>query len=227
MKPTDQQEEFERIEDYLAGRLTRKQVLVFEKQLADDPEFKKEVEEIRLAQDKLQQVFAEEEILKTIRSFQKNERIKQSGLRRFTIIRYAGTFAAAASLLFALYVSFSTIEFPDTENDFNITRGVDTTNFTPEQRTAFSSFFDGQAHLVEGLYLLAVSDFESSLKVGNVRPYFREAAQWHLSVAYMKSGQAEKAEAIYNTFSECVSCEYPVSQINRWKLWWQIQLSKI
>jgi tetratricopeptide (TPR) repeat protein len=229
MKPTNEQEEFEWIEEYLFERLNGTEKAFFEEKLNNNLEFAKKVEDIKKTHNLLKESFIEDQVRKTLSTLQAKDRtinVDVLNKKPKTNSIFLGLSIASLAAIFICYLSFSTIDFPNTENDFNITRGVDTTKFTTEQRTAFSSFFDGQAHLVEGLYLLAIKDFEKSLKATDVRPYFKEAAQWHLAVAYMKSKQPEKAEKIYQSFENCEVCEYPVSKMSRWKLWWQIQLTK-
>ncbi len=120
------------------------------------------------------------------------------------------------------YFSFAPVKLPGAENDFNATRSPGNT-VPDKQRIAFQRFFDGQAHLAEGLNLLAVQDSEQVLRATDIRPYFREAAQWHLAVAYLKSGQPRRAAHVLNALTDCIDCEYPVSTLDRWKLRWQIQ----
>lgn len=229
MKPTNEQEEFEWIEDYLFERLNSTEKAFFEEELINNLEFAKKVKNTKKTHNLLKESFIEEQVRKTLSTLQAKDRaieVTTPNKKTNTNTVFLGVSITSLAAIFICYLSFSTIGFPNTENDFNITRGVDTTKFTTEQRTAFSSFFDGQAHLVEGLYLLAIKDFEKSLKATDVRPYFKEAAQWHLAVAYMKSKQPEKAEKIYQSFENCEVCEYPVSNLSKWKLWWQIQLAR-
>lgn len=230
MKQAEDHEEFDTIEAYLLNRLDKKTMADVEYRIKNDSEFAKKVKEIQHTQLFIKEAFLEQSALETIKALQQRDRDKfkkETQPRRKTVYwKKVVSFAAAASIIIISYLSLTPVEFPDTENDFHITRGLDTTNFTREQRIAFSQFFDGQAHFAEGEYLLAVRDFENAATVKNVRPYFREATQWHLALAYTKSGQALKAERIYKQFSECVDCEYPISPVNRWKLWWRIQWAK-
>ncbi|MBA4850561.1 hypothetical protein [Emticicia sp. BO119] len=226
MRPTNEQEEFEWIEDYLLGKLNQKDTLFFEEELKKDIELTKKVEEIRKTLNLLKESVIQEQVLKTIKNLQNRER-RLHKFSPFRIIRYAAGASMAASIIFMLYISLVSVHLPDTENDFNVTRGIDSTKLTPEQRTAFNSFFDGQAHLVEGSYLLAVKDFQRSLQVKNIRPYFKEAAEWHLALAYIKSNQPYKAEEIYKKFEDCTDCEYPIDKLNRWKIWWRILWAKV
>ncbi|PLK42432.1 hypothetical protein [Emticicia sp. TH156] len=226
MRPTSEQEEFEWIEDYLLGKLNLKDSIFFEEELKDDIELTKKVDQIRKALNLVKESVIQQEVLKTIKLLQ--YRNKHSSTSAYIKIRkYVTSTSIAALVVFMLYLSFGSIHLPDTENDFNVTRGVDSSKFTPEQRKAFSSFFDGQAHLVEGNYLLAVNDFQKSLELKNIRPYFKEAAEWHLALAYIKSNQPYKAEVIYEKFANCTDCEYPVDTLNRWKIKWRIFWAKI
>ncbi len=226
MRPTSEQEEFEWIEDYLLGKLNLKDSIFFEEELKDDIELTKKVDQIRKALNLVKESVIQQEVLKTIKLLQ--YRNKHSSTSAYIKIRkYVTSTSIAALVVFMLYFSFGSIHLPDTENDFNVTRGVDSSKFTPEQRKAFSSFFDGQAHLVEGNYLLAVNDFQKSLELKNIRPYFKEAAEWHLALAYIKSNQPYKAEVIYEKFANCTDCEYPVDTLNRWKIKWRIFWAKI
>lgn len=238
MKPTNEQEEFELIEDYLLGKLNQQNKALFEEDLKNDIELNKKVEKIQQTMNLLKESAIQDSILKTIRDLQKEDRatvpepeiIPQHDIiihKPFKKVIYWVGASAAASVMFILYLSLASIYLPDTEYDFNITRGIDSTKFTPEQRVAFSSFFDGQAHLAEGRYWLAVKDFQKSLEVKSIRPYFKEAAEWHLALAYVKSNQPRKAEEIYKKFASCTNCEYPVDTMNRWKLWWRIFWAKL
>lgn len=225
MRPTNEQEEFEWIEDYLLGKLNQRDTLFFEEELKKDIELTKKVDEIRKTLNLLKESVIQDQVLKTIKNLQNKNR-RPPIFSPLRIVKYVASASIAASVILMLYLSTTNVHLPDTENDFNVTRGIDSTKFTPEQRIAFTSFFDGQAHLVEGSYLLAVKDFQRSLEVKNIRPYFKEAAEWHLAIAYIKSNQPYKAEAIYKRLEDCTNCEYPVDMLNRWKIKWRIFWAK-
>jgi tetratricopeptide (TPR) repeat protein len=225
MKPTNEQEEFELIEAYLMGNLNQETLTLFEDRLKNETEFTEKVEKVKKSYDLVMQAALETSIVNTISELQRNRRKNTKNYP--VILKKLIAWSAAASIVFISYLSLTSIDFPDTEYDFNVMRGVDSTQMNDEQRVAFNSFFEGQAHLVEGRYVLATKDFEKSLGVDSIRPYFKEAAEWHLALAYVKSNQPAKAQKIYERLSDCIDCEYPVSRIDKWKLWWQIQWTKI
>lgn len=231
MKSTYNQDEFEEIEAYILNKLDGNHRKSIELKIQNDPQYAATVESIRQTITLVSDAFLEQNAIDTIKTLQQADRAKMlmvyTTKRNIPLKAFVPFAAAAAMMLLVSYFMFSSIDFPDTENDFYVTRGIDTTKFNPEQRMAFSQFFDGQAHLAEGQYLLAVKDFESSINVKNIRPYFREATQWHLALAYTKSGQALKAEKIFAQLNNCSDCEYPVSTLNRWKLWLRIQWAKL
>ncbi|MCP9767096.1 hypothetical protein EGI22_04185 [Lacihabitans sp. LS3-19] len=219
-----EQEEFEWIENFLLDRLSLEERSKVLEKIKIDPDFKTSVENYSKTHIFIKDMKLEEILKNKLVELQNKDRSQFVLKRR---LKYFVSVASIAAIIFIVFLSGTEVVFPDTENDFNITRGIDTSAYTIEQKYAFSTFFDGQAHLAEGQYLLASQDFEKSLLVTNTRPYFREAAQWHLAVAYLKSEQVQKAEKIYTQLSDCDDCEYPVSKISKWKLWVKIQLKKL
>jgi hypothetical protein len=145
---------------------------------------------------------------------------KQIWLNPFRVV--ATTIAAL--IIIVLYLTFSPIVLSDSESDLTVTRGVETIQIDSLQKKSFDYFFDGQSKMMEGQYFEASKKFELVLENTQLRPYFREATQWHLLIAYMKSKQVEKASNYYSQLKNCELCEYEISTFNRWKIWWQIKL---
>jgi tetratricopeptide (TPR) repeat protein len=222
-RPTDQAEKHDWIEQYLFGKMTKEEALFFENELKNDKNLTKEMENIRQTHNRIQEVFLEQNALNTLKKLQAVDRRRNAV---FTVFKYAG-FAAAACAVFIIYLSFSPTQFPNSENDFTVVRKANPTSMTPQQHYVFNQFFEGQAHIAEGQYTLAIKNLEEVVRFNDLRPYFREAAEWHLAFAYLKSGDTVRAEQLYLRFSNCLDCEYPVSRIDRWKVWWQIQYAKL
>ncbi|SEI49811.1 hypothetical protein SAMN05216327_10243 [Dyadobacter sp. SG02] len=222
-RPTDREEEQAWIERYALGKMPPEEMRFFENELVNDPDLTHKMNEIKTLHRVMQEAFLQEQALETLRKLQSRSRIKR---RSVTMVRYIG-FAAAACVAFMAYLSFSMPRFPDSENDFTVVRSTNKTTMPPAQRQVFDQFFEGQAHIVEGQYVMAVKNFETVLESNDLRPYFKEAAQWHLIVAYLKSGDLSRAEILYKRFDNCLECEYHVSTLNRWKIWWQINVQKL
>ena len=222
-RPDNKLEELGWIEQYVQRKMTSEESRDIENEIRNDNEFALEVEHFRQTYLRIEEAFLEESALDTIRSLQARDRKNEKTIH---IFRYFSV-AASLSLLFIAYLSLSMPEFPDSENDFTVVRSANATSMSANQRAVFDQFFEGQAHIVEGQYVMAVRNFEKVLESNDLRPYFREAAQWHLIVAYMKSGDISRAQQLYKNFDDCMDCEYQVSRVNRWKIWWQLNLKKL
>lgn len=219
-RPTEKIEEQEWIERYLRNQMTAPERIHFEDELQKDANLMIDMEQQKDAYAIMQRAFLEMQVVKTVKQLQVRQRRRT---KIIAISRYLTGLAAACIILFT-YFSLSPAQFPTSENDFTVVRGTDTTTMSPQQKVVFEQFFEGQAHIAEGQYLLAVHNFETVLQSEDIRPYFREAAQWHLIVSYLKSGDVARADHLYQRFVQCADCEYEVGFINRLKIrcqiWW-------
>ena len=221
-RPQNPEEITDWIDRYISGEMEDQERMHFEAAILEDYDLAAQLEEQVCARNLLEKVFQEERLRGQIRAFQRQE--KREVLFR-TIVKYT----AAACLIVMTGLSFlvtSMPVFPDSENDFTVIRGEDESIMRPDRKVVFDRFFAGQAHIAEGQYASAVKDFEQVLEEQDLRSYFREAAEWHLVVAYLKSGSLSKANDLYKQFNNCTDCEYEVSRLNRWKIWLQIQYSR-
>lgn len=217
----NEEQEFDEIERFLTNRLEPLERIKFEERMNSDKTLKNNVEAYGKAIIEIKDQHFENSLRLHLESLIK---IKPSKIKR-NWVKYLFPIPVAAAI-FILYLFNSPIYLPNTENDFSVTRGINTNELDLEDRFAFETFFDGQAHFVEGKYLLAIEDFKKALNTQN-RPYFKEATKWHLALAYLKSEQPYEAEKVFNEFRKCSNCQYPVSFITKLKFWLRIQFKKI
>lgn len=221
-KPQNPGEITEWIDRYISGKMNSIERDHFEAALLKDYHLALQLEEQIQAREMLDKLFMEERLRDQIKTMQRKD-------RRIQVFQRMGRYVAAASILVICALTIlvnSNPVFPDSENDFTVIRSADESVIQPERRLVFDHFFAGQAHLAEGEYALAVRNFENVLEEEDLRPYFREAAQWHLAIAYLKSGNIKKADSIYTQFKNCESCVYHVSGLNRFKIWLQINYAR-
>lgn len=221
-KPTKPEEITEWIDRYISEEMDSRERMLFEAALLEDYKLASQLEEQIYMRSVLEEVFIEERLRAQIKALQKEEKTQ-------VFVRKLLKYSAVACVVLVACFSFllnSLPVFPDSENDFTVIRGADESVMRPDRRIVFDRFFAGQAHIAEGQYAAAVRDFELVLQEQDLRSYFREAAEWHLIVAYLKSGSLNKAGQLYQRFSNCKNCEYEVSRMNRWKIWLQIQYSR-
>lgn len=226
MKDNDKIEELYLIERHLQGKLSLAEEEVFNKKLAADDDFREDVHKTKQLYKDLEDLRAQKMMLKALDKVNAEEHSTIVGIP-IKIIKQSISLGLAACLIMSMFLINSPVNLPDTENDINVLREIDTTAFTPENRIVYKTFFDGQAHFVSGEYLLASMDFEKVLTINDLREYFKEAAQWHLVLSYYKSNQPNKAEKLYKSLSDCDDCEYQVAWLDKWKIWCQIQWQKV
>lgn len=228
MNIQDDYQRLETIERYFNGSLSADEMAQFENALNNDNVFSKEVSDYQKLTNMIKEITIEQNILATINKLEQEELIiplrNKNPLVNF--FPYLSGLIAAC-LIFVFYASLSVVQLPGSENDLTIVRDVDVSILSPVEKKVFDNFYAGQSYLTEGQFQKAVQSFQVVLKNNNLRPYFKEATQWHLVLAYLRSGQIQEANHLYNELSSCKDCVYPIGKIDKAKLWWQIFWAKI
>jgi len=218
MIPKDEIERQEWLEAYLNKQLRQEEVEWLEKNLKTDDILKQEVLQLKKAMKTIIDAQAEQQMRNTLQQLrQKQPRPILQPLWRYTLIG-----GLAASLTIILYFSFSPVQIPTPDYDIQVMRNTDPVEMETSQKAAYEAFFDGQAKMAEGEFLEATYQFEKILQVSELRPYFKEAAQWHLVVSSFKSQQHSKAALYLEQLDNCEACEYEVSWAERWKIKWRL-----
>ncbi|RYC70046.1 tetratricopeptide repeat protein [Spirosoma sordidisoli] len=224
-KPTGQLDEWDWIERYWSGQLTPTEKTLFEQLIRDDKRVAQEAEDLRFGVQLVDEVRIQTHARQTLYRIRQRRRQRWQRLSR-TVIG-AGCLAAAC-LAFILYLSYAPIVLSGQENDPGVLREwrgryrMDTADqLSIRQQQAIDRFYEGQAYLVQGQAQLAAQRFEEVLSFQEIRPYFREVAQWHLIVCYLRTKELPKAEALYKQLDP--HGEYEVGQLEQWKIWWHLQ----
>ncbi|GAB4038364.1 anti-sigma factor [Spirosoma gilvum] len=231
MRPTDQLEQWEWIEAYYQNRLPSDERLEFEKELDADEEFRETALQLQAAEQALRSLSLDYTVRKSIR-----KELAQG--RLFRRLRLGMSRAVAGSLVLIglgiTYLTFDRVDLQPYRNDVALTqryRDLDDdeqeTALTPRQRTFYRDFFDAQAFLANGQPGIAITNLEKLARVDSLRPYFRQAVQWHLLNAYLLNNQPDNADATYRLLDQSGLPVYPVHQTDRWKVWWQIRWQKL
>lgn len=223
----DPMERWEQLEDYLMGRMEESQSRQLEEQMKTDRQLTGDFDEVRRAHSMLKDAFVEQQMRDTLQRLRIEERLQPTMWYNSVNWRRIAVWTAVACLLLVGYLSLSPIMLPEAGYDVRALRGIDTTQLPPQQRTAFANFFEGQVRMVEGDYVLAAHHFENVLLVDDLRPYFREAAEWHLAVSYLRSRQLNRASQLYKRLKECEPCNYKVGWLERRKMEWQLLIADL
>ena len=223
----DPVDRWEQLEDYAAGRMEQEQGRLLAERMKTDSQLAEEFESVRRAQTLLNHAFAEQQMRDTLRQIRAEQRSAPAVWHNPLGWNRTAVWIAAASLLLIGYLSFSPVSLPNAGYDVRALRRIDTTQLPPQQRVAFANFFEGQARMVEGDYVQAAHHFEEVLTVDDLRPYFREAAEWHLTVSYLRSRQTNRANLLYKRLRQCEACTYDIGWLERRKLEWQLLIASL
>ncbi|GAB3504464.1 hypothetical protein GCM10027341_34800 [Spirosoma knui] len=220
-------ERWEQLEDYLMGRMEESRSRQLEERMKIDRQLTDDFDEVRRAHSMLNDAFVEQQMRDTLQQLRTEQHRQPTVWYNHLKWNQVAVWTAAACLLLVGYLSLSPITLPDAGYDVRALRGVDTTQLPPQQRAAFANFFEGQVRMVEGDYVLAAHHFENVLLVDDLRPYFREAAEWHLAVSYLRSRQINRASQLYKRLKECEPCAYKVGWLERRKMEWQLLIADL
>ncbi|MBN8826625.1 MULTISPECIES: hypothetical protein [unclassified Spirosoma] len=229
MRPTDQLQQWEWIEAYYQNKLSTDERLVFEQELATDAQFRQTALRLQTADRALRDLSLDYTVRKAIR-----QELAQG--RLFRRLRL-GRVVAAGLVVIGLgitYLTFDRVDLQTYRDDVMLTqryRDLDDTGqetvMTPQQRTFYRDFFDAQAFLANGQPDMAITNLENLARVDSLRPYFRQAVQWHLINAYLLNNQPDNAEATLLLLDQAGAPVYPIHLTDRLKVWWQIRWQKL
>ncbi|GAB4025640.1 hypothetical protein [Spirosoma koreense] len=223
----DPVERWEQLEDYLTGRMEQEESRRLEERMKTDKQLADELVSVRRAQTLLNEALAEQQMRNTLQQIRREQATEPVFTRHRIGWNRVAVGVAAACLLIIGYLSMASISLPNAGYDVMALRHIDTTQLPAPQRMAFENFFEGQARMVEGDYVQAARHFENVLAVDDLRPYFREAAEWHLAVSYLRSRQINRASQLYRRLQQCDQCAYEVGWLNRRKMEWKLFMANV
>ena len=214
-------EDEELIDRYLDGACNEDELHLFEQRYEDDPVFAEKADAMRSIRDAMNYMHDEDRVRTLLSKIKKEKNRKAQFSRRFLRITGAA-FATAAS--FVLFLADSPIRIPAKTQEIRVVRNLQNAyqndSLEIEKKKVFGLFFEAQSYLAEGELQPAILRLEELTEIKELRPYFREAVQWHLVVAHLKNGNPERAQLFYNQLNQPE--EYPIPLIDRWKVWWQL-----
>lgn len=217
--------DWELIERYYEQTLPAAERMRVEERMATDPAFLAEAEAWHEADRALRELAMKRLVQQTVR--QEIRRLKWRGRIRLG----AGTLTAVCAA--ACWVLFSAVDIGTYQQDLTLLRKMRDdstsapTSLTPRQQAFYRDFFEGQTFLADGQPALAIPYFQHVLDLPDLRPYFRQAVQWQLVNAYLQADQPDNADATYQRLVASGEPVYPVRDLDRWRVRWQIGWKKL
>ncbi|GAB3919966.1 hypothetical protein [Larkinella terrae] len=229
MRPDDQLKQWEWIEDYYQNKLPISERLIFEQELARDAEFRQTAERLKTADQALRFMSLENTVRKAVRQ----ELTHRPLVRRVGLGRMAVSGVVLIGMWLA-YLTFDGVDLQTYRDDVTLTQryrelgeDVEETALTPRQRSFYRNFFDAQAFLANGQPEMAIANLEKLARADSLRPYFRQAVEWHLLNAYLLNNQPNNADSTLRMINESGELVYRIDRTDRWKVWWQIRWQKL
>jgi tetratricopeptide (TPR) repeat protein len=206
----------ELIRDYLNNKLDQVQT---EEMFRTFPGIEDEIEETR-------------EVIRAVKAYQLQKEIRETLFPQVTKSRFAVSknrilaLTLAATLLivsFFTYLSFDHRYFEDLMVSPGQVRGH--SDAPKPGYSPFDSFQEGRDAFFSGDFENAIYKFDRALKSNeSLRPYFKELVQWNLCVSYLMNQQPEEALRLFNELDHIDDPKFPVNQLTKWKIRWQITL---
>lgn len=200
------------IEDYVAGIMPEKTKLQFENQIKNDPDLQQRIEDLRRLR---------EAMLRTrIRTNVANARTYINRPKR-GLTYVLGTFSAAAAIV--LFLLSTSISFAPKEFNY---RG-DGASVGTETLTRANDFEKATRLIEENKNLPEAIKILERLKTDeNVSKNYQNESKWLLVVAYLRAGEANKAEKVFDEV-KWEDAGRPFSTWEIGKIHWQIFWGKI
>lgn len=132
--------------------------------------------------------------------------------------------AAVAGVALVGYLSLSPIGIDD-EVRMTTRGGLAEVREQPSQ-LCYDNFYTGKALLLANQPQQAIQHLER-VATCEVRPYFKDASKWYLTLAYLDAERVPQAEALYKEIARAPTFRYAIKPVNRWKLWWRLRWSKL
>lgn len=211
----------ELIDRYFDGVCSREELRAFGQRCEADSSFAEKVNAMRTIRKGVDRLHDEDRVRKRI-----GEAVREEERRKVRIRSLVGTAggAFAAAAVFILFLAYSPLRIPVQPQEIRAVRNLEKTGLTDSleagKKKAFGLFFEAQSYLAEGELQPAILKLEELAEMDEMRPYFKEAVQWHLVMAHLKNGNVERAASLYEKVK--TPEEYSIPLIDRWKVWWQL-----
>jgi hypothetical protein len=257
MKPKTPPEVTEWIEAYLRHELSGEDLALFKQQMVMDPAFAAEVEFMELTHALLDDHLLFEDVrqihAEKVLEWQADEEhatqtpviplpivpanvstepslpaIQRSLVpQRSTAVPLWGRSAAAAAVAGVALVGYLSLAPISIDDEVRMTtRGGSTEIRERPSQLCYDNFYTGKALLQANQPIQAIGQLEQ-VATCEVRPYFKDASKWYLTLAYLEAEQIPKAETLYKEITQAPTFRYAIKPVNRWKLWWRLRWSKL
>jgi hypothetical protein len=194
------------IGDFLNQKLSEEGENTFLQNLETDAELKADFEKLQL----LKQVAERNRILEEAKQVH-NEKIEALKSSKSSIISLPkiASFAAAASVIFMLYLGNTDFEYTKISN---AERGENT------KESAIVAFENGIEFLKQHKPSEAIEKLNQVIDNKELTDYYRDAARWYKVVALAEMDKDKEAKILLNQIENSAGFTYKIGWIEQWKM---------
>lgn len=214
----------DQIQQFLSQQMSDEERTNFTQKIEADSLLKDDVEKLGL----LKSIAERQRLRDEIKSIHQqkmaewNDSEDISPVRKLNLWKITGSFSVAASVAIACFLTFSDVKYEPISSETE--RGS-----IENQDVVLRKFDEAIKKLetgdVKSSYLL-YEDFKAIKAQENLRPYYKDAADWYSVVALVKSEEYQKADELLKNIESRTDYKFGINKVDRWKMKSKILVNK-
>jgi hypothetical protein len=214
----------DQIQQYLSQQMSEKESADFTQKIKDDSLLKDDVEQLTL----LKNLAERQRLRDEIKSIHQQKMTEWSDseetlpIKKLNYWKITGGFAVAASVAMVCFLTFSDVNYKPISSETE--RGN-----IENQDLVLKKLDENIKELENGDVknsLLLYEDFTKIKAEKNLRPYYKDAADWYSVVALVKSEDYQKADELLKNIESRTDYKFGISTVDKWKMKWKILINK-
>ncbi len=214
----------DQIQQYLSQQMSEEERANFTQKIEGDSLLKDDVEKLSLLKSIAERQRLREEI-KSIhqqKMAEWGEPVEILLVKKLNFWKITGGFSVAASVAMVCFLNFNDVKYEPISSETE--RGN-----IENQDVVLKKFDETITKLengdVKNSYLLYES-FKAIKAQTNLRPYYKDAADWYSVVALVKSEEYQKADELLKNIESRNDYKFKISTVDKWKTKWKILVNK-
>ena len=213
----------DQIQQYLSQQMSEEERTDFNQKVDRDLSLKEDVEKLSLLKNIAERQRLRDE-MKTIhqqKMAEWDEPVEILPVKKLDFWKITGGFSVAASVAMVCFLTFSDVKYEPISSETE--RGN-----VENQDVVLRKFDENIKNLengdVKSSYLL-YEDFVKIKTLPNLRPYYKDAADWYSVVALVKSEEYQKADELLKNIESRTDYKFGISTVDKWKMKWKILIN--
>jgi hypothetical protein len=214
----------DQIQQYLNQQMSEEERIDFMQKIESDSLLKDDVEKLTL----LKNIAERQRLRDEIKSIHQQKMAEWSDseeilpIKKLNFWKITGGFAVAASVAMACFLTFSDVNYKSISSE--------TERGNIENQDLVLKKFDETIKAIEnGDVKNSLNSYETLTKIKareNLRPYYKDAADWYSVVALVKSEEYQKADELLKNIESRTDYKFGISTLDKWKMKWKILIHK-